>query len=379
MILKHALVFDDAFNPVSSDIAVDSEWITEVGPGLSGADSLDLSGQMIVPGFIDIHIHGCMGADTCDGTRQAIETIARHLVENGVTSFCPATMTIPPEQLKHAILTVRDCMLSPPDGAAVCGVNMEGPYISAHKKGAQAATDIRVPDLEEFTRLYEETGRVIRLLDLAPECAPEGFIEGASKLCRISVAHSSADYDEVRRAFSQGARHATHLYNAMTGFSHRAPGAVGAVLEDERVTAELICDGQHLHPSVLRTSFRLLGDNRAVIISDSMRAAGLPDGVSELGGQPVFVKNGHALLEDGTIAGSTTNLLAEIKNLLQFGIPFRQILRAATINPATVLGLEDSIGSIRAGKRADLVVLDQNYDISMVIARGAVVYRRRQS
>ena len=320
-------------------------------------------------------VHGCAGADTFDGTRDAIERMAAHLVQKGVTAFCPTTMTGSSEQIAAALSAVRDCMDRPPQGAAVLGAHMEGPYLSAGKKGAQRGDALRSPDFAEFLRLYHGCGGAIRLVDVAPECEnARDFITRASEFCTVSVAHSEADYNTAMQGFQWGITHATHLFNAMTGFHHRQPGIVGAVFDSPDVRAELICDGLHIHPAVLRTAFRLLGEKRSIIVSDSMRAAGLPDGESELGGQKVFLKNGEARLADGTIAGSTTNLLDEIKNLVRFGIPLRQIVRSATINPAAAIGMDGEIGSIREGKRADFTVLNEALNLRLVVVRGKVAY-----
>lgn len=312
---------------------------------------------------------------TVSHTRDAIERMAAHLVQKGVTSFCPTTMTGSSEQIAAALSAVRDCMDRLPQGAAVLGAHMEGPYLSAGKKGAQRGDALRLPDFAEFLRLYHGCGGAIRLVDVAPECEnARDLITRASEFCTVSVAHSEADYDTAMQGFQWGITHATHLFNAMTGFHHRQPGIVGAVFDSPDVRAELICDGLHLHPAVLRTAFRLLGEKRSIIVSDSMRAAGLPDGESELGGQKVFLKNGEARLADGTIAGSTTNLLDEIKNLVRFGIPLRQIVRSATINPAAAIGMDGEIGSIRKGKRANFTVLNEALNLRLVVVRGKVAY-----
>lgn len=376
MILKNAKLFNDSFEIIQADVETDGEKIARIGPKLTGTGhSIDLSGCVILPGLVDIHIHGCVGADTFDGTRDAIERMAAHLVQKGVTSFCPTTMTGSAEQIAAALSAVRDCMDRPPQGAAVLGAHMEGPYLSAGKKGAQRGDALRSPDFAEFLRLYHGCGGAIRLVDVAPECEnARYFITRASEFCTVSVAHSEADYDTAMQGFQWGITHATHLFNAMTGFHHRQPGIVGAVFDSPDVRAELICDGLHLHPAVLRTAFRLLGEKRSIIVSDSMRAAGLPDGESELGGQKVFLKNGEARLADGTIAGSTTNLLDEIRNLVRFGIPLRQIVRSATINPAAAIGMDGEIGSIRKGKRANFTVLNEALNLRLVVVRGKVAY-----
>lgn len=374
MILKHALVYNEDFCPVPLDIELKGRTIQRLAPHLEGEEEYDLSGLTVVPGFVDIHIHGCMGADTCDADPQALAKMAGHLVRKGVTSFCPTTMTVSWEQLKKSLEAVKLCMQVPPEGASICGVNMEGPYISAKKRGAQKEEYVQVPDWDAFHAFYECFQGIIKLVDIAPECKnADVFIQNASKLFTVSLAHSEADYEQAKRAFQLGISQVTHLYNAMTGFSHRAPGVVGAVFDDDKVFAELICDGFHVHPAVLRTTFKVLGENRTIVVSDSMRAAGLPDGVSELGGQTVYVKQGKARLQDGTIAGSTTNLHEEVKNLISYGIPARQVIRSVTINPAKQIGLADKIGSITVGKQADLVVLDKNYDIKLVIVKGNVL------
>ncbi len=376
MILKNAELFDADFNLIRADLATSGNRIAQIAPDIADDDVVNLSGCILLPGFVDIHIHGCAGHDACDATRDALSAMAAHLVRHGVTAFCPTTMTIAPEALTKAVRTVRGCISEPPEGASILGVNLEGPYISVHKKGAQMAEYVRKPDLDQFMRLYEACGGGIKLVDIAPETEDaHAFIEATSKLCRVSLAHSEADYDEAKAAFDCGVRHATHLFNAMTGLTHRAPGAVGAILDDERVTAELICDGQHIHPAVLRTAFKVLGD-RAVVVSDSMRAAGLPDGVSELGGQKVYVKNGTARLADGTLAGSITNLHDELKNLIAYGIPLRQAVRSVTINPAAAVNADAEIGSLCVGKQADIVALDSRFEIKMVICRGVCVVNK---
>jgi N-acetylglucosamine-6-phosphate deacetylase len=378
MILKNAKVFDENFDLRRADIQIGKDRIEKVGNGLLGEDKLDLSGCIVSPGFVDIHIHGCVGADACDGTREALAKMAAHLIEKGVTSFCPTTMTVSLPEIRKALAAVRDCMDNPPQGAAILGVNMEGPYISPNRKGAQSEEFVRRPDAAEFRRLYDECGGIIRFVDVAPEQdGADDFIRAVKEYCCVSMAHTDAGYDQAKRAFGLGITHATHLFNAMNGLNHRAPGAVGAVFDDDSVSAEIICDGFHIHPAVLRMAFRLLGENRTVVISDSMRAAGLPDGVSELGGQTVYVKDGMARLADGTIAGSTTNLYDEVHNLVRFGVPLRQVIRSVTINPAREARADREIGSIEPGKIADLNVFDEDLNLQMVIAKGKILLDRR--
>ena len=372
MLLIHAKYLDEDFRLVQGDIEIEDGKILRVGKDLPRKEedlAVDCAGSYtVVPGFVDVHIHGCAGADTCDATREALEAMAAFLLAHGVTSFCPTTMTTSRETIQAALLAAKDMMDHPMEGGArVVGVNMEGPFIAKERKGAQKEEDILPPDFPLFQRFYEESGGIVRLVDVAPE-QPGGldFVEKASQLCTVSIAHTTADYDQAKAAFDKGVTHATHLFNAMSGLHHRKPGVVGAVFDDSRVRGELICDGFHIHPAVLRAAFRLLVD-RALIVSDSMRANGMPEGEAfDLGGQMVTVHQGKALLPDGTIAGSVTNLHQEIKNLVSFGVPFEQAVKAATLLPARAIGLDGEIGSIAPGKRADLVVLDENLDIAAV-------------
>lgn len=372
MLLIHANYLDEDFRLVQGDIEIEGGKILRVGKDLPRKEedlAVDCAGSYtVVPGFVDVHIHGCAGADTCDATREALEAMAAFLLAHGVTSFCPTTMTTSRETIQAALLAAKDMMDHPMEGGArVVGVNMEGPFIAKERKGAQKEEDILPPDFPLFQQFYEESGGIVRLVDVAPE-QPGGldFVEKASQLCTVSIAHTTADYNQAKAAFDKGVTHATHLFNAMSGLHHRKPGVVGAVFDDSRVRGELICDGFHIHPAVLRAAFRLLGD-RALIVSDSMRANGMPEGEAfDLGGQMVTVHQGKALLPDGTIAGSVTNLHQEIKNLVSFGVPFEQAVKAATLLPARAIGLDGEIGSIAPGKRADLVVLDENLDIAAV-------------
>ena len=376
MLLKNARILDENFCLQQADVAVENGRIAAVAPNLDAADTLPLSGYLLAPGFVDIHIHGRGGADTCDGTTQSLADMAGLLPKCGVTAFCPTTMTVPEAEIERSLNAVRLCMEQPPAGAHILGANLEGPYISPKRIGAQKESCIQLPDADRFLSLYHRTGKVIRLVDIAPE-QPGGleFIEKVKSCCTVSLAHSAADYAQATQAFSQGIKHVTHLFNAMTGLHHREPGAVGAVFDAPDVTAELICDGFHIHPAVLRTAFRLLGEKRTVIISDSMRAAGLGNGTYDLGGQDVFVTDGHALLQDGSIAGSTTNLAAEVRNLVSYGIPLEQVIRSATLNPAREVGADRECGSILPGKRADFTVLNSSLQVVLTIVDGKIVYK----
>lgn len=368
MFLINAAYYDKNFQLAHGDIEIDNGRIRQVGGKLRYTQkdlAVDCAGYTVAPGFVDIHIHGCAGADACDGTREALDAMAKFLLPHGVTSFCPTTMTTSGETIRQALLAAKDCAAHPlEDGARVVGVNMEGPFISMEKRGAQKAEHILAPDFPLFKEYFELSGGLVKLVDIAPE-QPGGydFARQAWELCTVSIAHTTADFDQAKAAFDSGITHATHLFNAMSGLNHRQPGVVGAVFADPRVNAELICDGVHIHPAVLLTAFRVL-DGRAIIISDSMRANGMPEGEPfDLGGQQVTVHDGKAVLADGTIAGSVTNLHQEVKNLAAWGLPLGEALRAATLTPAKAIGMDGQIGSIEPGKRADLVVLDDALEI----------------
>ena len=370
MFLVNAAYLDQDFRLVRGDLEIEGGRIRQAGEKLSWSQNdlvVDCQGYTIVPGFVDVHIHGCAGADTCDGKRESIDAMAEFLLTKGVTSFCPTTMTVERAEIEAALLAAKACVDQPGPGARVVGVNMEGPFIAAARKGAQKEEAILPPDPELFRHFQELSGGIVRLVDIAPE-QPGGlaFIREVKDLCAVSIAHTTANYDQAKESFDAGITHATHLFNAMSGLHHRDPGVVGAVFDDSRVYAELICDGFHIHPAALRTAFQVLGD-RALVISDSMRANGMPEGEPfDLGGQMVTVREGKATLADGTIAGSVSNLHQEVKNLVRFGIPLEQAVKAASLIPARSIGLEEEIGSIAPGKRADLVVLDENLDIVAV-------------
>lgn len=374
MIHKNAEVFNGDFEKIRADVKIDGEKISKIG-NFSSEDGLDLTGLVVMPGLIDMHIHGCGGADTGDATPEALETMSQTLAKNGVTSFCPASMTLSFEELTKIFANI-DAMKDKVGGAYIHGANMEGPYIAMSKKGAQNPLYVRNPDKEEFKKLYEGCNGAIRVVDIAPECdGGDEFIKEIQPICPVSIAHTDAGYDEAVHAIELGVRHITHLFNAQSGLHHRKPGVVGAAFDVGRangVRAELICDGFHIHPATLRIAFREMGEDGTVIISDSMKAAGCPDGDYDLGGQPVYVRDGKALLADGTIAASTSNVYKELKNVISFGIPEKQAVKSATINPAKAIRVDDKTGSIEEGKLADILVVDKDYNIKLVIVKGEI-------
>ena len=335
-------------------------------------DATDLQGMTVIPGLVDVHIHGAVGADLSDGDYDGLVRMARHLAGCGVTSFVPASMTLPYDVLEKAFASAKKLSDAPVDGCArLLGIHMEGPYFSEKKKGAQNGAYLKDPDFDGFEKLYNGCGGLVRIVDVAPELpGSEAFIRDASRLCTVGVAHTDAGYEDARTAFGAGARHLTHLYNAMPGIHHRNPGVIGAACEDPGVRAELICDGYHVHPSAVRLAFAMFGAARMVLVSDGLRCLGLPDGQYELGGQAIFLDGGVARLADGTLAGSSTDLFACMRKAMGFGIPEADAVRAATLNPALAAGISQFCGSISTGKPADFIICRPDYTGKRVFMAG---------
>ncbi len=344
-------------------------------PQENDAVVIDGEGCYAVPGLIDTHFHGNVGYDFCDGTYEAIHAMAKYQLQNGIMAISPATMTLPKETLE----TIGEAAISyvneqPEDGADLVGIYMEGPFLSYAKKGAQNPAYLHKADVEMFDEIQKKSGNLIKVCAIAPE--EEGaleWIEQMSSKVRCSVAHTTANYDTADKAFSVGASQVTHLYNAMPPFTHREPGVIGAAADHENVFVELICDGVHIHPSVIRATFKLFGDDRIILISDSMMAAGMEDGTYALGGQEVTVKGNVATLADGTIAGSVTNLMDCVRFAVKVaGIPLEKAIKCASANPAKSIGVYENYGSLDAGKKANIILLNEELEIKYLIKDGEV-------
>lgn len=333
----------------------------------AGEADFDASGCYVIPGLVDIHTHGAVGEDFSDGKGEALQKLADYYADRGVTSFLATTMTLKEETLTPAMEAVRDFRRN--GGAKCAGVHLEGPFLCYAKRGAQAAENLHAPDIALFDRLNAASGGQVRIVTVA--CEEPGaleFIRAVSQKCTVSLGHTTADYDTAMAGFAAGATHATHLYNGMPSFLHRAPGVIGAAF-DSSASVELICDGMHVHPSAIRVTAALFGD-RLNLISDSLRCAGMPDGEYELGGQPIEMKDGKAtLLGTDTLAGSSISMLDALRNVVKFGIPLKDAVYAASTAPALAAGLTD-IGAIGQGKRADFLVLDQALNLKAVFVDG---------
>ncbi len=341
-------------------------------PGTDDKDSLDCSGKQIIPGFIELHSHGCIGYDFTTAGTGDMEKMCEFYAHNGVTSILATTMTIDHDIYKKAMLHIKEFMENQKKGSRVIGINMEGPFLGADKKGAHDIRYLLPIDEEKYRELNDLSGDNIRIIDLDPNLPGSiDFIQKYSKNKVISLAHTSCTYDLAAKAIEAGATHVTHLFNAMNGLHHREPGLVGAV-SDFDVHAEMICDGIHIHPAVIRMMYKAASD-KLILISDSMSAAGLEDGIYELGGQKVYVKEGKAALEDGTIAGSTTTVYKAFKNVIKYGIPVEQAILSATYIPAKAIRADREIGSIEVGKKADFIIMDQDYNIEKVFRDGVII------
>ena len=337
------------------------------------ADAIDLGGATVIPGLIEVHSHGCAGADFSDGDYEGLKAMAKQYAAWGVTSFAPASMTLPYDVLSKAFATAKQLVEENIEGLSVLrGIQMEGPFFCYAKRGAQNADYLQNPDFEGFKKLYDDCGGLVRIVDVAPELPGAAeFVAKASELCTVSIAHTDSDYDHAKAAGDAGVTHLTHLYNAMPAIHHRNPGVIPAAVENPKVRAEIIADGYHIHPSSVRLAFTMFKD-RMILVSDSGRCAGKDEGYQlDLGGQMAEIRGGVAkLVGTETIACSASNLWTCLCNAISWGIPEAEAVRAATYNPACALGVQDVVGSIETGKVADFLVCADGYQSKRVFLAG---------
>jgi N-acetylglucosamine-6-phosphate deacetylase len=343
---------------------------------IKGKECIAFDDAVITPGLIDLHIHGSLYADTMDANAQALNTMSKFLAEHGVTGFLATTMTADPASIRSAINTVKECM-DHLEGAALLGVHLEGPYLDEKYRGAQPRDRLRLPDPEEY-RPWFDSG-VVKLMTLAPE------LEGSDKLIsygikngvQFSVGHSSASYDQVIRAADLGLSQATHTFNGMPALHHREPGPVGAVLTDPRIYAQIIADGVHLHPAIIRLIIHAKGMEKTILITDAIEAAGLADGEYNLGGTAVHVQDGVARISSGSLAGSTLTLDQAVRNVMKFAdLSLQDAVSMATSTPAVAMGWQTARGFIRVGGDADLAVIDARDQVIATFVRGKLVFRK---
>ena len=369
-------VFDLEQGFVSRDVCFDGEKLEQ-----SSADgkTYDASGCYVIPGLTDLHFHGCVGEDFSDATPDGLQKMADYELSRGVTQICPAGMTLGEDQLTRICQNAAAHRAKNPGGAELVGLHLEGPFLCKAKKGAQNEAFLHDPDPAMLHRLLQAAQGMVKLVTLAAE-QPGAleFIRSAQEDgITVSLGHTTADYDTACAAYEAGARQATHLFNAMPPFTHRAPGVVGAAFDHPQVKVELISDGVHIHPSVVRAVFQLFGAGRVILISDSLRATGMPDGRYPFGGQEIEVHGNRATMADdpNTLAGSVSDLMACMRSAVSFGIPLHDAVRAAAVNPAQVLGVFDRLGSLDVGKTANLAILDRDLNLKDVFFRGQLVDR----
>lgn len=339
--------------------------------------TLDVSGCYVIPGLVDVHFHGCVGEDFSDATPEGLQAMADYELSQGVTHICPAGMTLLEDQLTLICRNAAAHRAKNTSGAELVGLHLEGPFLSYAKKGAQNGDFLHAPDIDMLRRLQTAAEGCVKLVTVAPE-EPNGieFIRAATEDgIHVSVGHTTADYDIAREAFSAGADHATHLFNGMPPLHHRDPGVIGAAFDDPKVMVELICDGIHIHESAVRSTFKMYGADRVILISDSLRATGMPDGIYPFGGQEIEVHGNRATIagHPETLAGSVTSLMGCLRQAVAFGIPLADAVRASSYNPAKSIGIEDRVGTLEEGKEASLVVLNHDLSLKFVMLRGKIV------
>ncbi|MBO4933931.1 MAG: N-acetylglucosamine-6-phosphate deacetylase [Clostridia bacterium] len=373
MLIKNGTVLRGDFTLAREDVSVEGE---SISAGAGSGECFDASGLFVLPGLVDIHTHGVGEHECYDGGGAALK-VARSLAAGGTTAFLPTCRGMDIEKLVSVTGEIAEIIEAgvPADCASPEGINLEGPFLSEAKRGAHPAEYLSKPDTALYARLREAAKGRVRLVTVAPECGgAEALIEEITKTAVASLGHSAADYETAKRAFARGASHVTHLFNAMLPMGHREPGLAGAALDSEGVTCELICDGEHVHPAAVRLAFKTLGAERVALISDSVAGAGLPQGEYVFRGVKHRRDGGKAVrLADGSLAGGGGFLLDNVRSAVEFGVPLADAVRAASLTPARVIGAEGRIGSIAAGKRADLILVDAELKLKAVVLRGRLL------
>ncbi len=379
LLIQNCTLYDAPEGEPPCSILVEDGRIVRVGPGQAGDSAehvIDATGAIVAPGLIDVHIQGAGGADVFDATPEAIRTISATCARFGVTSFLATTLYKPGLANEH-LKVAAGCVGQDLGGAELLGIHLEGPFIAMEKRGMIGAECLGEAALATLEAIYELTGSTLKMMTIAPEL-PGSLAIIKTLVDRGAVAalgHTCATYDETLAGFEAGIDHVTHLFNAMPSIHHRAPGPAGAIFERQEITAQVISDGVHLHPSIVRMVYKELGPKRVVTITDGMQAMGLPDGRYEFNGKPYEAKGGTARYKDGTLIGTAVGLNRIVARLAEFtGCSPATAIKTATENAARVIGLEGKKGFIKTGYDADLVLLGPDMSVQTTIAGGTVVY-----
>ena len=358
-------VFGEDFKFSVSDVCVADGLFADSSDG----EEIDCSGLMMIPGLVDVHTHGAIGFAASDNGFDAIEALSRFQAEHGTTTFLPTLATSGVDELKENAINIAKAKPAV-SGAKIGGIHMEGPFFSMKYKGAQTPEYIKNPDADAFFAINNACGQLVKLISIAPENeGSEEFVKKVKSSVKVAAGHTDSDYETMVKAIEWGVTQLTHSFNAMRGLHHRNPGAIGAAIDSD-IFCELISDGMHVHPAMVRLFYKAVGKERLVLISDSVRPAYLPDGEYDSCGLKVIVKDGKATLEDGTIAGSSSTLFDCLKKTVEFGIPLEDAVRAATYNPAKAVGIENECGVIKTGRAADFVLVDEKLDIKAIYVNG---------
>ena len=359
------------------EVVIENDKISAIQPRTSARDdAIDAGGLWVAPGMIDVHVHGGDGHDTMDATPDALHGMARFFARHGVTSFCATTMSAPSDAIAAAIENAVHTP-QPEDGAQILGVHVEGPYLSVDFPGAQAPDVLRPPDAAEYGGWFDSS--VVKLITIAPELdgALAMIDEGIERGIEFALGHSGASYDQVVIAADHSVRQATHTYNGMLGLHHREPGTLGGVLTEDRIYGQIIADGIHTHPAMVKLLVRAKGPGRVILITDAIRAAGLPDGDYHLGSQPVTVRDGVCRIANGSLAGSTATMDAVLRNVVKFtGLTLPEAIPMATAVPAEAMKLAGRKGALTPGADADVILLNKDLRVCLTIVGGRVVYER---
>jgi N-acetylglucosamine-6-phosphate deacetylase len=361
-------------------LLTDGDKIRSIGwgdaPQFDGVQVIDARGLNLIPGFIDVHVHGAVGHETMDANPDGLRAMAKFYAEHGVTGFFPTTWTAPGEQILPALEMIAEMVGPQPEGATILGAHLEGPYISVEKRGAQREQDVRRVDRDEALSFLNL--EIIRLLVVAPEYEENRWLitEAVRRGITVSVAHTTATFDQIVEAAALGLSHSTHTYNAMTGLTHREPGTLGAVMTLPEVYCELIADNIHVHPAAMQILFAAKGADRIVLITDAVRGAGLPEGEYNIDDRTVMVKDGAVRLPNGTLAGSTLTMDRCLRNfLVATGQPLEKVWQASSLNAARSLHMADKRGSLEIGKMADFILVDDEINVHLTVADGTIVYQ----